>query len=91
MKVIQNPKLKIVLGAGQSRADFLSKMSIASKEARESNYWLRLLRDSKAISESDVEFLLKESEAIVNMLTSIVKTTSANKNNPKLKTQNPKQ
>lgn len=28
--------------AGQSRADFLSKMSIASKEARETNYWLRL-------------------------------------------------
>ncbi len=31
--------------AGQSRADFLSKMSIASKEARETKYWLRLLRD----------------------------------------------
>jgi len=28
--------------AGQSRADFLSKMSIASKEARESHYWLRV-------------------------------------------------
>lgn len=73
--------------AGQSRADFLSKMSIASKEARESNYWLRLLRDSKAISQSEVEPLLKESEVIVNMLTSIVKTTGANKNNSKLKTQ----
>ena len=33
--------------AGQSRADFISKMSIASKEARETCYWLRLLRDSK--------------------------------------------
>jgi four helix bundle protein len=54
-------------------------MSIASKEARESNYWLRLLRDSKAIGESEAEHLLKESEAIVNMLTSIVKTTGANK------------
>jgi len=32
--------------AGQSRADFLSKMSIASKEARETKYWLRLLSDS---------------------------------------------
>ena len=30
--------------AGQSRKDFIAKMSIASKEARESNYWLRLLR-----------------------------------------------
>jgi len=54
-------------------------MSIASKEARETNYWLRLLRDSQAIGQSEVEPLLKESEAIVNMLTSIVKTTGANK------------
>lgn len=65
--------------AGQSRADFLSKMSIASKEARESNYWLRLLRDSQAIDKSEIEPLLKESESIVNMLTSIVKTTGTNK------------
>lgn len=35
--------------AGQSRADFISKMSIASKEARETLYWLRLLRDSNPI------------------------------------------
>jgi len=34
--------------AGQSRKDFISKMSIASKEARETNYWLRLIRDSKS-------------------------------------------
>src|SRR5207245_747603 len=33
--------------AGISRADFVAKMSIASKEARETHYWLRLLRDSK--------------------------------------------
>jgi four helix bundle protein len=32
--------------AGQSRRDFLAKMGIASKEARECQYWLRLLRDS---------------------------------------------
>jgi four helix bundle protein len=32
--------------AGQSRVDFISKMSIASKEARETNYWLRLLPDT---------------------------------------------
>ena len=33
--------------AAQSRKDFISKMSISSKEARETNYWLRLLRDSQ--------------------------------------------
>ena len=32
--------------AGQSRKDFFAKMSIASKEARETNYWLRLIRDA---------------------------------------------
>jgi len=36
---------------GQSRADFLSKMSIAAKEARETHYWLRLIRDSKLLPE----------------------------------------
>src|SRR3990172_5126755 len=58
--------------AGQSRADFLSKMSIASKEAREARYWLRLLRDSETLSKSKVEPLLTEFESIVNILTSIV-------------------
>ena len=71
--------------AGQSRADFLSKMSIASKEARETNYWLRLLKDSGIISKTEIEPLLAESESIANILTSIVKTTSQNKNNSKPK------
>lgn len=76
--------------AGQSRADFISKMSIASKEARETNYWLRLLRDSGTIDEIEVEALLVESESIVNILTSIVKTASSNAINSKLKTQHSK-
>ena len=61
--------------AGQSRADFLSKMSIASKEARETNYWLRLLRDSGLSLEDEVLVILFESERILKMLTAIVKTT----------------
>jgi len=65
--------------AGQSRADFLSKMSIASKEARESHYWLRLLRDSKTLPSAKVEPLLAESQSLINLLTSIVKTTAAKK------------
>lgn len=72
--------------AGQSRADFLSKMSIASKEAWETHYWLRLIRDSKTISKTEVDPLLAESESIANILTSIVKTTGIN--NSKLKIQN---
>jgi len=71
--------------AGQSRADFLSKMSIASKEARETSYWLRLLKDSGIISKTEIEPLLAESESIANILTSIVKTTAQNKKNSKPK------
>ncbi len=65
--------------AGQSRADFLSKMSIASKEARETNYWLRLLRDSKILETATLADMLLEAEEIRNMLTAIVKTTSTSK------------
>jgi len=72
--------------AGQSRADFLSKMSIASKEARETKYWLRLLGDSGIISKTEIEPLLAESESIANILTSIVKTTK----NSKLRIHNQK-
>ena len=76
--------------AGQSRADFLSKMSIASKEARETNYWLRLLKDSGIISKTEIEPLLAESESIANILTSIVKRPRRIKitQNLKSKTQN---
>jgi len=65
--------------AGQSRPDFLSKMSIASKEARETNYWLRLLRDSALIECRYLEKPLAETAEIICMLTSIVKTTAATK------------
>ncbi|RII27949.1 MAG: four helix bundle protein [Geobacter sp.] len=65
--------------AGQSRADFISKMSIASKEARETNYWLRLLRDSQILCQDQVQNLLSESEELINILTAIVKTTSKTK------------
>jgi four helix bundle protein len=71
--------------AGQSRPDFLSKMSIASKEARESNYWLRLLRDSKIIEKKHLDKPLIESDELVRILTAIVKTTGCD-----IKTNRPK-
>jgi four helix bundle protein len=61
--------------AGQSRKDFMSKMSIALKEARETNYWLRLLRDSGLCKLFDYSTTITESEQIIKILTSIVKTT----------------
>jgi len=62
--------------AGQSKKDFLSKMSIASKEARETNYWLRLLKDSDILDEQQSTSILEESEELIKLLTSIVKTVS---------------
>lgn len=61
--------------AGQSRADFLSKMAIASKEARETLYWLRLLRDSEILDGQSLANVLTEGEEIMKIVTAIVKTT----------------
>jgi four helix bundle protein len=58
---------------GQSRADYLSKVSIALKEARETRYWLRLLVATDIIPESQLAPLLDESNQIVAILTTIVK------------------
>ena len=62
-------------GAAQSRKDFISKMSIASKEARETRYWLKLLDKSKLVDIDYSEYLISI-EHIVNILTKIVKTSS---------------
>jgi len=64
--------------AGQSRADFLSKMSIASKEARETLYWLKLLEKAELISDDRLQALKQEADEIVRILTSIVKATKQN-------------
>ncbi len=61
--------------AGISRADFVTKMAIASKEARETHYWLRLLRDSKTVPGPKIAPLIDECLEIVRTLTAIVKTT----------------
>lgn len=60
--------------AAQSRKDFISKMSIASKEARETKYWLRLLDKSRLV-ELDYSVYLNSVEHIVNIITKIVKTS----------------
>ena len=61
--------------AGQSKKDFTAKMSIASKEARETNYWLRLLRDGNMCPSIDLTEMIEESEELIKILTSIVKTS----------------
>jgi len=51
-------------------------MSIASKEARETNYWLRLIIDAEILDKQKCSSLLKISEELIKILTSIVKTGS---------------
>jgi len=63
---------------GQSRADFVAKYSIACKEARETNYWLRLLAASGIMSEEKLKDLIDESNQLVAILTAIIKTTRKN-------------
>jgi four helix bundle protein len=63
--------------AGQSKRDFLSKMTIALKECRETHYWLRLLSHSQLV-ELDYKKLLQECEERLNILSAIVKTTRGN-------------
>lgn len=65
-------------GAACSRKDFAVKMSIASKEARESRYWLRLLKEDNFIQGYDFSELITESDHIINILTRIVKTAQQN-------------
>ena len=66
--------------AGQSKRDFIAKMSIASKEARESKYWIDLLikTDYLNINETHVRSSLNDIEEIVKLLTSIVKSSQEN-------------
>jgi len=52
-------------------------MSIASKEARETLYWLRLLRDSGICNPQEADSLISDTEELIRLLTSIVKTTAS--------------
>jgi four helix bundle protein len=58
----------------QSDADFLSKMSIAYKEADETDYWLNLLHDNGYINETQFTSLTNDLTRMLKLLTSIVKT-----------------
>lgn len=60
--------------AGQSKKDFTAKMSISSKEARETKYWLRLLKESE-LTNLDVNSLILNIDELIRILTSIVKTS----------------
>jgi len=59
---------------GQSDRDFLSKMSIAYKEARETRYWLRLLRDSDILETSHADPMINDCDELLKLSGAIIKT-----------------
>jgi four helix bundle protein len=65
--------------AAISSKDFIHKMSIASKEARETKYWLLLLKEGK-LSETNFDNALSAIDELIKILTSIVKSSQKNLN-----------
>ena len=59
----------------ESKADFVHKLAIANKEAFETHYWLRLLRDSKLITTSQAESLLIDCDELQRVLIAAIKTS----------------
>ena len=62
----------------QSKADFISKLSIALKEAGESDYWLKLLLKSQTISIHEYDSIKNDLNIIIGTLIKIIKTTKEN-------------
>ncbi|RKD32329.1 four helix bundle protein [Thermohalobacter berrensis] len=64
--------------AGQSKKDFISKFSIALKEAFETRYWLRLIKDSNMIESKYVDSMISDCNELISILTKIIKTAKNN-------------
>lgn len=61
-----------------SRKDFSSKISIAYKEAKETHYWLRLLKETKYVDEEQFGSLIKDCDEICKLLFAILRTSRIN-------------
>jgi len=80
---------------GHSSRDFVAKLAIAAKEARETGYWLRLIRDTQLHNRQELAGLLEECDGLLRMLNSIIlttrcKLTSGADSEPKQRIQNSK-
>ena len=60
---------------GQSKADFISKMNIALKEASETEYWLEILHETEYLSTNEYESIYSDNKELLKILMSIVKTS----------------
>ena len=61
----------------QSNKDFISKYSIALKEASETRYWITIMIKSNIVSEKKMSLMLQEVTNIINILVSIIKKLKA--------------
>jgi len=67
----------------QSNADFVSKLSIALKEANETDYWLAILKDTEFIDEKSYNSLTADCDELIALLVSSIKTAKNNNNRMK--------
>lgn len=63
----------------ESKADFIHKLSIALKEANETEYWILLLYKTDFIQENAFNSIIKDFKELLKLLTSIIKTSKNNK------------
>lgn len=61
---------------GSSKKDFKQKLRISYREARETRYWLRLLRESELLEKNIADSIIQDCEEILRLLTSIINSTS---------------
>ena len=60
---------------GSFRKDFINKMQVSYKEARETRYWLRLLMDSELLEKKLANSFITDCEEILKILTTILKSS----------------
>ena len=66
---------KYLSDQAQSKADFISKISIALKETTETKYWLRLLNATDFLSDNEIKTILANCVEIEKILTTILKSS----------------
>ncbi len=65
---------------GSSRKDFIHKLEIAYREARETNYWLRLFKESNLLENKIADSFINDCSEILKLLTTILKTSKSSTN-----------
>jgi len=66
---------------GQSKKDFINKICVAYKEARECHYWIRLLKNSGFIETKSSDSLLNDCEELIKLTGKIISSSKQNLNN----------